>query len=66
MRRILAAHATSPFPVGYSRATIGHDRNCKFLRGGSCDCVPDITLRLPDGSLVDVDHDGRVRKESRH
>jgi hypothetical protein len=30
------------------------------VRGGSCDCVPNITLRLPDGSLVDVDQAGRV------
>jgi hypothetical protein len=63
MRRILAAHATSPFPIGYSHAMIGHDPRCKFLRGGTCDC--DITLNLPDRQLVTVGVDGRVRKETR-
>jgi hypothetical protein len=65
-RRMLAAYATSPFPIGYSRAMIGHDPRCKFVRGGPCDCVPHIHLTLPDGRLVEVDHDGGVKWETRH
>jgi hypothetical protein len=64
MRRILAAHATSPFPSGYS-TMIGHDPRCRFVRGGACDCDCDITLSLPDGQIVTVDVDGRVQKAAR-
>ena len=41
---------------------IGHDPNCPFVRGGTCSCVPDITLSLPGGELVTIDPTGRVRK----
>jgi hypothetical protein len=63
-RRLLIADATSPFPIGYS-TMIGHDPRCRFVRGGSCDCEPDITLSLPDGQIVTVDVDGRVQKAAR-
>ncbi|HEY4847567.1 MAG TPA: hypothetical protein VIH87_07180 [Methylocella sp.] len=59
-RMILAAHVTNP--LHHSRAMIGHDPNCPFVRGGTCSCVPDITLSLPGGELVTVDPTGRVQK----
>ena len=63
-RRMLAAYAEHPATMN-GRAMIGHDPRCKFIRGGTCDCEPDIDLILPDGSLVETGHDGRVRKETR-
>jgi hypothetical protein len=63
-RRVLSAYAEDQFAVRDSRTLSGHDPQCRFVRGGSCDCVPDITLRLPDGSLVDVDQAGRVTAQT--
>ena len=63
-RRMLTAYAEHPATMN-GRAMIGHDPRCKFVRGGACDCEPDIHLTLPDGSLVEIGHGGAVRKESR-
>jgi hypothetical protein len=64
-RRMLTAYAEHPATMN-SRAMIGHDPRCKFVRGGACDCEPDIHLILPDGSLVEVDPAGRVEKAARN
>jgi hypothetical protein len=61
---MLAAYAEHPATMN-GHAMIGHDPSCRFIRGGSCDCTPDVTLRLPDGSLVEVGHDGGVKRETR-
>jgi hypothetical protein len=63
-RRMLAAYAEHPATMN-GRAMIGHAPNCRFARGGTCSCVPDITLSLPGCEVVEFDKDGRCRKETR-
>jgi hypothetical protein len=43
-----------------------NERGCAIRRGGGCNCVPEVFLKMPDGALAEIDAGGRVRKESRH
>jgi hypothetical protein len=61
---MLAAYVACPATMN-GRAMIGHDPRCQFIRGGSCDCEPDIHLTLPDGSLVEGDPIGRCEIATR-
>jgi hypothetical protein len=63
-RRILVAYAAHP-AVWNGRAMIGHDPRCNIVRGGTCNCQPDIHLTLPDGALVEIGRDGGMKRETR-
>ncbi|GGD45798.1 hypothetical protein SAMN06296058_1262 [Pseudoxanthomonas indica] len=39
---------------------IAHSEDCPRLMGRACECQPDITAVLPDGTKADIDSDGRL------
>jgi hypothetical protein len=40
--------------------TIEHDADCTIYRRGPCTCVPDISIKSPDGTVAIIDEHGRV------
>jgi hypothetical protein len=63
MARLIRAHRECQWR-GYSDVAIVHHRSCGIRRGARCDCEPEVFLTV-DGQTVEIDHTGRVRKESR-
>ena len=51
---------------GVHLAAIEHDPTCAIYRGHGCDCVPDISVSDPHGSVTVIDERGnttRMRKQ---
>jgi hypothetical protein len=63
MRRMIAAHREAPW-TRHSPASIDHHGSCGIRHGGACSCTPEIFLTV-DGKTVEIDHNVRVRKETR-
>jgi hypothetical protein len=63
--RIDVAISRRPDFEGVALVTIAHDSWCGRLRGGACNCVPDIEM-LHNGERVGVDALGNFKTVSGH
>ena len=64
MARLITAYSAHPWRR-YADASIVHDRSCRIWRGGGCDCAPEVMIHMPAGELVEVGHDGGVKRTTR-
>ncbi|MFO1205494.1 MAG: hypothetical protein U1E63_07160 [Burkholderiales bacterium] len=63
MRRLLLAVGNGAIDGGtVALARVAHDDDCAFLRGGTCGCDPDITIRTDVGDAL-VQADGTLRRQ---
>ena len=64
--RLMAANAAFPLPRGeVSHAMIHHDSRCDIYKGGSCNCVPDVSIHRLGLPVIEVDPWGNA-KEVKH
>jgi hypothetical protein len=68
LHRILAGGGLTELTAGKRGlflTTIEHDADCAIYRRGPCTCVPDISIKSPDGTVSIIDEHGQVASKTR-
>jgi hypothetical protein len=63
--RLVAAIDRGGLARGVHQISCVHERGCGMQHGGLCDCVPNIAISGPDGSITVIDEAGNTGSAAR-